>query len=195
MLEAIHKISDREIKAGRMIDNGRPDCRLQTGARVRIADGELSVIDGPFVEAKEVIGGYADLRAGATRTKPWPMAKEFMQPHSTTCPVGTGRVSGRAFATAGRGRGLRGRFCGQGQPPTLMDGQSDPVGGRPRPPTLIESSATIRATWPIEQPRLIATLSRMTAARRAACEEMTRTRWLRRWRPVQLGVPQNPSVG
>jgi hypothetical protein len=26
---------------------------------VRIADGKLSVVDGPFVETKEVIGGYA----------------------------------------------------------------------------------------------------------------------------------------
>ena len=32
---------------------------VQTGAQVRIKDGKLSVIDGPFVEAKEVVGGYA----------------------------------------------------------------------------------------------------------------------------------------
>jgi hypothetical protein len=31
---------------------------LATGAEVRIADGKHSVVD-PFVEAKEVIGGYA----------------------------------------------------------------------------------------------------------------------------------------
>ncbi len=58
LLGAMHKLADREIKAGRMIDNGGL-MPLQTGARVRIADGRLSVIDGPFVEAKEVIGGYA----------------------------------------------------------------------------------------------------------------------------------------
>ena len=58
LLEAMDKLADREIKAGRMLDNGGL-MPVQTGAQVRIADGKLSVIDGPFVEAKEVIGGYA----------------------------------------------------------------------------------------------------------------------------------------
>ena len=31
------------------------------GARVRIADGRFTVTDGPFAEAKEVIGGFAIL--------------------------------------------------------------------------------------------------------------------------------------
>jgi hypothetical protein len=34
-----------------------------TGARVRLSRGKLSVTDGPFAEAKEVIGGLALLRA------------------------------------------------------------------------------------------------------------------------------------
>ena len=54
----MHKLADREIKAGRMLDNGGL-MPLATGAQVRIKDGKLSVVDGPFVEAKEVVGGYA----------------------------------------------------------------------------------------------------------------------------------------
>ena len=34
-----------------------------TGARVRLSKGKLTVIDGPFTEAKEVIGGLALLQA------------------------------------------------------------------------------------------------------------------------------------
>jgi len=34
-----------------------------TGARVRLSKGKLAVTDGPFTEAKEVIGGLALLRA------------------------------------------------------------------------------------------------------------------------------------
>jgi hypothetical protein len=30
-----------------------------TGSRIRLAGGKLTVTDGPFAEAKEVIGGYA----------------------------------------------------------------------------------------------------------------------------------------
>src|SRR3984893_8987637 len=60
LMEAVHKLADREIKAGRMLDSGGL-MPVATGAQVRIKDGELSVVDGPFVEAKEVIGGFASL--------------------------------------------------------------------------------------------------------------------------------------
>ena len=33
-----------------------------TGARVRLSGGKLSVTDGPFTEAKELIGGFAILQ-------------------------------------------------------------------------------------------------------------------------------------
>jgi len=33
------------------------------GARVRLASGEVTVVDGPFTEAKELVGGLAILQA------------------------------------------------------------------------------------------------------------------------------------
>ncbi len=97
LLGAMHKLADREIKAGRMIDNGGL-MPLATGARVRIADGKLSVIDGPFVEAKEVIGGYAifELR---DKEEALAMAREFMQLHLDHLPGWEGTCEVRAFAT------------------------------------------------------------------------------------------------
>lgn len=97
LAEAIGKISEREIKAGRMIDNGGL-MPLQTGARVKIEDGKLSVIDGPFVEAKEVIGGYAifELR---DKEEALAMAREFMQLHLDHMPGWEGTCELRAFAT------------------------------------------------------------------------------------------------
>lgn len=35
------------------------------GARVRRSDGKVTVTDGPFTETKEVIGGFAILKAGS----------------------------------------------------------------------------------------------------------------------------------
>ena len=35
------------------------------GARVRLSNGKVTVIDGPFTEAKEVIGGFAILQANS----------------------------------------------------------------------------------------------------------------------------------
>jgi hypothetical protein len=97
MLAAIEKLSEREIKAGRMVDNGGL-MPLQTGARVKIADGKLSVIDGPFVEAKEVIGGYAifELR---NKEEAVAMATEFMQLHLDHMPGWEGTCELRAFAS------------------------------------------------------------------------------------------------
>src|SRR6202165_4569578 len=97
LMEAMQRISEREIKAGRMIDNGGL-MPLETGARVRVADRKISVIDGPFVEAKEVIGGYAifELRDKAEALA---MAKEFMQLHVDHMPGWEGTGALRAFVT------------------------------------------------------------------------------------------------
>jgi hypothetical protein len=96
LMEAMHKLADREIKAGRMLDSGGL-MPVATGARVRITDGKLSVIDGPFVEAKEVIGGYAifELR---DKEEALVMAKEFMQLHVDFMPGWEGTCELRAFA-------------------------------------------------------------------------------------------------
>ena len=97
LLEAMHKLANREIKAGRMLDNGGL-MPLATGAQVRIANGQLSVTDGPFVEAKEVIGGYAifELR---DKDEALAMAKEFMQLHLDHMPGWEGTCELRAFAS------------------------------------------------------------------------------------------------
>ncbi len=70
---------------------------LATGAQVRIADGNLSVVDGPFVEAKEVIGGYAifELRS---KEEAVALAVEFMQLHKDHMPGWEGTCEVRAFA-------------------------------------------------------------------------------------------------
>ena len=95
LMEAIGKISEREIKAGRMIDSGGL-MPVATGAQVTIADKTLSVIDGPFVEAKELIGGYAifELR---DKEEAVVMAREFMQLHLDHMPEWEGTCEVRAF--------------------------------------------------------------------------------------------------
>ena len=96
LLEAMHKLANREIKAGRMLDNGGL-MPLATGAQVRIANGQLTVTDGPFVEAKEVIGGYAifELR---DKEEALAMAREFMQLHLDHMAGWEGTCEVRAFA-------------------------------------------------------------------------------------------------
>ena len=48
------------------------------GARVRASNGKLSVTDGPFTESKEVVGGFAILRANS-KQEAIQLAKDFLQ--------------------------------------------------------------------------------------------------------------------
>jgi hypothetical protein len=93
----MHKLADREIKAGRMLDNGGL-MPVAMGAQVRIKDGELSVVDGPFVEAKEVVGGYAIFELPG-KEEAIAMAVEFMQLHKDFMPEWEGTCEVRSFAT------------------------------------------------------------------------------------------------
>jgi hypothetical protein len=94
LLEAMGKLADRETKAGRMLDNGGL-MPLTQGAQVRISDGKLSVIDGPFAEAKEVIGGYAIFElpgkeeAVESATQFMLLHKEFFPGWEGTCEIRT----------------------------------------------------------------------------------------------------------
>ncbi len=48
------------------------------GARVRIADGALTVTDGPFAETKELIAGYAIIEA-QSKQEAIELAKRFLR--------------------------------------------------------------------------------------------------------------------
>jgi len=99
LMAAMHKLADREIKAGRMLESGGL-MPLATGAQVRLAGGKLGVTDGPFVEAKEVIGGYAIFELPG-KEEALASAKEFMQLHKDLMPGWEGVCELRAFASPG----------------------------------------------------------------------------------------------
>lgn len=50
------------------------------GTRIRLRNGKLSTMDGPFTETKEVIGGFAILEAGS-REEAVELVKRFMRIH------------------------------------------------------------------------------------------------------------------
>lgn len=99
LIEAMGKLAEREIKAGRLLDTGglMPPA---AGAEVRINSGKIGVTDGPFIEAKEVIGGYAVFELPG-KDAALASAKEFMQLHLDLFPGWEGTCEVRAFAPAG----------------------------------------------------------------------------------------------
>jgi hypothetical protein len=58
MNEAVEKAMAEGFASGRIIDAGGL-MKSEAGARVRMSGGKITVIDGPFAESKELIGGYA----------------------------------------------------------------------------------------------------------------------------------------
>jgi hypothetical protein len=79
LMEEIHKMATRERQAGRMIMDGGL-MPLDMGARVELRGGKIKVMDGPFAETKEVIGGFAIFEY-ATREEAVQSAVEFMEAH------------------------------------------------------------------------------------------------------------------
>jgi|ERR1700722_6333460 hypothetical protein len=96
LMQAMHELAQREISAGRMLDDGGL-APPSAGCQVTVQRGVLRVTDGPFTEAKELIGGYAvfDLPGHAEALE---SAREFMQLHKDFMPDWEGTCEVRAIA-------------------------------------------------------------------------------------------------
>jgi hypothetical protein len=75
-MAAMGKLIEEGMRSGKLVST--EGC-LPTamGARVRIDNGKFSVIDGPFTESKEVVGGFAILNANS-KEEAVQYAKEFL---------------------------------------------------------------------------------------------------------------------
>ena len=73
------KLIEEMTKAGTLITTAglRP---TSEGFRVRLSGGKMRVTDGPFTEAKEVIGGYAMLEA-KSKAEAVELTKRFLALH------------------------------------------------------------------------------------------------------------------
>jgi hypothetical protein len=84
LMEEIAKLGQKRVADGTMVMNGglMPP---SMGARVRVSRGRLKVLDGPFTEAKEVIGGFAVFEF-ASKEEALAAAVEFMELHRKHWP-------------------------------------------------------------------------------------------------------------
>ncbi|HUK25683.1 MAG TPA: YciI family protein [Terriglobales bacterium] len=80
LMAAVAKLGEQATRAGSMIEAGGLLPSSQ-GARVHVSGGKISVIDGPFPETKELVGGYAifELKSKEEAVR---MARDFMQVHA-----------------------------------------------------------------------------------------------------------------
>ena len=93
LMDAIQKLSEEAGQAGTMLGNGGLG-PTALGARVRLSGGKVTVTDGPFTEAKEVIGGYAQFEF-KTREEAIEAAVHFMELHKKHWPGWEGETEVR----------------------------------------------------------------------------------------------------
>jgi hypothetical protein len=95
LLDAMDKFISKSFESGVLKDTAglRP---TSEGFAVRLKKGKLNVTDGPFTEAKEVIGGFAVIEAKSSDDAR-EMAQDFMDLHRVHWPTFEGECEVRAF--------------------------------------------------------------------------------------------------
>lgn len=101
LMEAMGKFVEKSRKDGSLVSTGGL-LPSKDGARVRLADGKISVTDGPFTESKEVIGGWAILAADS-KAEAVRLATEFMELHRKYWPEFAGESEVRPMFDPGVG--------------------------------------------------------------------------------------------
>jgi len=61
LMEAMGAFVERSLKDGSLVDTGGL-LPSKEGLRVRLANGQISVTDGPFTESKELVAGFAIMK-------------------------------------------------------------------------------------------------------------------------------------
>jgi len=79
LLAAMGKLHEDPAMTRALLSNGELH-PFGRGARVKASKGRLTVTDGPFIESKEVIGGYAILEA-KSKEEALQMGHGYMQLH------------------------------------------------------------------------------------------------------------------
>jgi len=99
LLEAIGRLADEATRAGVFVETAGLAPTSQ-GARVRLSSGKISVTDGPFTEAKEVVGGYAifDVKS-KDEVMDW--TRRFMELHKKHWPDWEGETEVRELVVSG----------------------------------------------------------------------------------------------
>jgi hypothetical protein len=85
LFAAMGEFVQESMKNGSIIDTAglQPTAK---GKRIRLAGGKLTVIDGPFTETREVIGGYALVEA-KSNDEALALANRFMDLHRIHWPA------------------------------------------------------------------------------------------------------------
>jgi hypothetical protein len=97
LIEAMGEFIGEYSKQGKFID-GAGLKSSHKGKRVQLRGGRLQVIDGPFTETKELVGGYAIVEVESEK-EALDIAMRFMELHRVHWPDFEGESELRPFET------------------------------------------------------------------------------------------------
>ncbi|HEV8304751.1 MAG TPA: YciI family protein [Gemmatimonadales bacterium] len=93
LLDAMGEFVAEGFKSGAIKDTAGLKATAE-GFRVRSSGGKLKVTDGPFTEAKEIVGGYALLEV-KSKEEALSTARQFMELHRVHWPAFEGECEVR----------------------------------------------------------------------------------------------------
>jgi hypothetical protein len=93
IMQAIAGLAEEAGRAGVFVTMGGL-LPLRAGAVARLTEGKITVTDGPFAEAKEVIGGYA-IYETKTKAEALEWTRRFLDIHRQHWPEWEGEVEVR----------------------------------------------------------------------------------------------------
>ncbi|MGD0545205.1 MAG: YciI family protein [Candidatus Acidiferrales bacterium] len=92
-VDAMMKLDDEAVKSGAMVQSGGLS-PIAKSTRVRLSRGQVTAIDGPFTESKEVVGGFAIIEF-KSKEEAIEGAKQFMELHKKYWPGWEGETEVR----------------------------------------------------------------------------------------------------
>jgi hypothetical protein len=99
LMQAMAEAGQEAFANGTMVDTGGLSTLDEGGAKVALRDGKVSVLDGPYTEAKELAGGYAILNV-ATLEEAIEQAQWLLDLHKQHWPGWEGDVEVRTMWSA-----------------------------------------------------------------------------------------------
>jgi len=99
LMEAMGKLMAQAASEGKILAGGGL-APMATSSRVRVSGGKLAVLDGPFTETKEVVGGYAVMEF-SSREAALQSVVESMEIHKKYWPGWEGETEVRQILDEG----------------------------------------------------------------------------------------------
>ena len=97
LMEAMGEFVGENMKNGKIVEtNGLKSSHA--GKKIRLRGGRLEVVDGPFTESKEIVGGYA-IAEVKSEQEALELATQFMELHRIHWPEFEGESELRPVET------------------------------------------------------------------------------------------------